>query len=46
MDRIEDDLSTAIMLTLDYDGKMRIFVRKTCIDNILEACTPQGGTMA
>lgn len=46
MDRIEDDLSTAIMLTLDYDGKMRIFVRKTCIDNILEACTPRGGTMA
>ncbi|KAL7453031.1 hypothetical protein ACHAWC_004728 [Mediolabrus comicus] len=46
MDRIEDDLSTAIMLTLDYEGKMRIFVRKTCIDNILEACTPQGGTMA
>ena len=46
MDRIEDDLSTAIMLTLDYDGRMRIFVRKTCIDNILEASTPQGGTMA
>ena len=30
MDRIEDDLSTAIMLTLDYDGKMRIL----CEENL------------
>mmetsp|Transcript_12923 Transcript_12923/g.26056 ORF Transcript_12923/g.26056 Transcript_12923/m.26056 type:complete len:1099 (+) Transcript_12923:86-3382(+) len=46
MDRIDDDFSSAAILTLDYDGTIRVFVRKTCIDNILEACTPRGGTMA
>jgi len=46
MDRIDDDFSSAAILTLDYDGTIRVFIRKTCIDNILEACTPRGGTMA
>mmetsp|Transcript_29502 Transcript_29502/g.53521 ORF Transcript_29502/g.53521 Transcript_29502/m.53521 type:complete len:1028 (-) Transcript_29502:86-3169(-) len=45
MDRVDDDLSSAAILTLDYDGTMRVFLRKSCIDNILDAATPRGGTM-
>mmetsp|Transcript_16090 Transcript_16090/g.34015 ORF Transcript_16090/g.34015 Transcript_16090/m.34015 type:complete len:1048 (-) Transcript_16090:54-3197(-) len=45
MDRVDDDMSSAAILTLDYDGTMRVFFRKTCIDNILDAATPRGGTM-
>jgi len=46
MDRIDDDFASAAILTLDYDGTIRVFIKKTCIDNILEACRPRGGTMA
>ncbi|KAL7530813.1 hypothetical protein ACHAXR_003686, partial [Thalassiosira sp. AJA248-18] len=45
MDRVDDDMSSAVILTLDYDGTMRVFLRKSCIDNILDAATPRGGTM-
>ena len=45
MDRVEDDFSSAAILTLDYDGAIRVFVRKTCLDNILEASVPRDGTM-
>lgn len=43
MDRVDDDLSNAAILTLDYDGRMRVFLRKSCLDNILDSCTPRGG---
>jgi len=45
MDRVGDDMSSAAILTLDYDGTMRVFLRKSCIDNILDAATPRGNTM-
>jgi len=45
MDRIQDDFSNAAILTLDHDGAMRVFIRKSCLDNILDACTPRGGAM-
>lgn len=45
MDRVDDDMSSAAILTLDYDGNMRVFLRKSCIDNILDASTPRGNTM-
>ena len=43
MDRVHDDLSNAAILTLDYDGRMRVFLRKSCLDNILDSATPRGG---
>ena len=46
MDRVNDDMSSAVILTLDYDGTMRIFLRKSCIDNILDAATPRGGMLS
>ncbi|KAL7547184.1 hypothetical protein ACHAWF_016593 [Thalassiosira exigua] len=46
IDRVDDDRSNAAILTLDYSGCLRIFLRKSCIDNILDAATPRGGTMA
>jgi hypothetical protein len=45
MDRVDDDMSSAAILTLDYDGTMRVFLRKSCIDNILDAATPRGNTV-
>lgn len=45
MDRVDDDMSSAAILTLDYDGNMRVFLRKSCIDNILDASTPRGNTI-
>ncbi len=45
LDRVDDDMSSAAILTLDYDGTMRVFLRKSCIDNILDASTPRGNTM-
>lgn len=45
MDRVDDDMSNAAILTLDYDGTMRVFLRKSCIDNILDAATPRGNTI-
>jgi WD40 repeat protein len=44
MDRVDDDMSSAAILTLDYDGTMRVFLRKSCIDNLLDAATPRGNT--
>jgi hypothetical protein len=46
MGSIDDDMSNAAILSLDYDGVMRVFLRKSCIDNILDAATPRGGTLA
>ncbi|KAL3781735.1 hypothetical protein ACHAWO_002937 [Cyclotella atomus] len=46
MDRVDDDLSSAAMLTLDYDGTLRVFLRKSCIDNLLDTATPRGGHLA
>ncbi|KAL9180168.1 hypothetical protein ACHAXT_008138 [Thalassiosira profunda] len=46
IDRVDDDVSNAAILTLDYDGCLRVFLRKSCIDNILEAATPRGGEIA
>lgn len=46
MDRVDDDLSSAAVLTLDYDGTMRVFLRKSCIDNLLDTATPRGGHLA
>lgn len=43
IDRVDDDFSSAAILTLDYDGTMRVFLRKSCIDQILDASTPRGG---
>ena len=45
MDRVEDDMSSAAILTLDYDGTLRVFLRNSLIDNILDAATPRGNTM-
>lgn len=45
MDSVDDDMSSAAILTLDYDGTMRVFLRKSCIDSILDAATPRGNTM-
>jgi len=46
MDRVEDDLSSAAILTLDYDGTMRVFLKKSCVDNLLDTATPRGGHLA
>ena len=69
MDRVEDDLSSAVsimllfasqriyiqqsadfffqaILTLDYDGTMRVFLKKSCVDNLLDTATPRGGHLA
>ena len=42
IDRVDDDMSSAAILTLDYDGTMRVFLRKSCIDALLDASTPRG----
>lgn len=34
------------MLTLDYDGTMRVFMKKSCVDNLLDTATPRGGQLA
>eukprot|EP00956_Cyclotella_meneghiniana_P006732 scaffold8963_cov63-Cyclotella_meneghiniana.AAC.5 len=47
MDRVEDDLSSAVSnVTLDYDGTMRVFLKKPCVDNLLDTATPRGGHLA
>jgi len=43
IDRVDDDFSSASILTLDYDGTIRVFLRKSCLDQILDAATPRGG---
>lgn len=50
--RFKDYIWTAVSwlflgnVTLDYDGTMRVFLKKSCVDNLLDTATPRGGHLA
>lgn len=42
LDHIDHDMSSAAIVTADYEGTIRVFLRKTCIDNVIHSAGPAG----
>jgi len=42
MDNVKHDMSSAAIITSDYEGTIRVFVRKSCIDAVYYAAGPEG----
>jgi hypothetical protein len=42
LDHVPEDWSSACILTTDYDGTIRAFIRKKCLDNVFRAAGPEG----
>eukprot|EP00550_Attheya_septentrionalis_P009412 CAMPEP_0198297208 /NCGR_PEP_ID=MMETSP1449-20131203/36014_1 /TAXON_ID=420275 /ORGANISM="Attheya septentrionalis, Strain CCMP2084" /LENGTH=953 /DNA_ID=CAMNT_0043998079 /DNA_START=177 /DNA_END=3038 /DNA_ORIENTATION=- len=42
LDHVPEDWSSSCILTTDYDGNIRVFLRKKCLDNVFRAAGPEG----
>jgi len=39
---VKHDMSSAAIISCDYEGTMRVFLRKTCVDAVYHAAGPDG----
>lgn len=43
-DESEGDVSSAAIITCDYEGTIRVFLKKACIDKLLHEAGPDGSS--
>lgn len=42
LDNVDYDFDGSMVVSCDYDGTVRLFLRKNCLDNVIYAAGPEG----